>query len=138
MRYWLIVVSLEHARRGVADGFVMANHGKRAPLARMAKGDAILIYSPTTAYPKGEPLRALTIVGTVTGDEPVPSDVIEGGFKRAADLREIEPLPLARLREHVPVHRLRFGFVELDAEAAQAILTAVDGQATNRNADHPP
>lgn len=134
MRYWLIVVSLEHARRGVEAGFVMANHGKRAPLARMSHGDTILIYSPTTAYPTGEPLRALTVVGTVTGDEPEPSDVIDGGFKRAADLREIDPLPLAQLREHVPVHRLRFGFVELDAAAGAAILAAV----ADRSADHPP
>ena len=36
-RTWVIVVSHEHARRGVADGFIMANHGKRAPLARMSR-----------------------------------------------------------------------------------------------------
>jgi hypothetical protein len=58
-RHWVIVVSREHARRGVAGGFVMANHGKRAPLARMSPGDGILMYSPTTAYPHGEPLRAV-------------------------------------------------------------------------------
>lgn len=124
-KHWVIVASRDHARRGVSGGFVMANHGKRPPLARMSPGDAILIYSPTTTYPDGEPLRAVTIVGEVTGDEPEPSNVIAGGFRRAASLREIEPLPLAEIREHLPVSRIRFGFFELDAVDAEAIRARV-------------
>lgn len=103
----------------------MANHGKRAPLARMSVGDGVLIYSPTTTYPHGQPLRAVTIVGAVTGDEPEPSDVIPGGFRRSARLREIEPLPLAEIRDHLPVSRLRFGFFELDAADAEAIRALI-------------
>ena len=124
-RHWVIVASRDHARRGVSAGFIMANHGKRAPLVRMALGDGILIYSPTTTYPDGESLRAVTIVGEVTGDEPEPSDVIEGGFRRAASLREIEPLPLEEIREYLPVSRIRFGFFELDAADAEGIWTLV-------------
>ena len=124
-RHWVIVASRDHARRGVGSGFVMANHGKRPPLARMSLGDKVLIYSPTTTYPGGEPLRAVTIVGEVTGKEPEPSDVISGGFRRAASLREIEPLPLAEIREHLPESRIRFGFFELGAEDAKAIWTLV-------------
>jgi hypothetical protein len=120
-RYWVIVVSREHARRGAAGGFVMANHGKRGPLARMSVGDGIVIYSPTTAYPAGAPLRAITFIGEVTGDEPESSDVIAGGYRRSARLREIEPLPLAVVSAHLPVSRLRFGFLELDAAQAEAI-----------------
>jgi EVE domain len=121
-RHWVIVVSLDHARRGVTGGFVMANHGKRAPLTRMSRGDGILIYSATTAYPGGKPLRAVTVVGEVTGDEPEPSDVIEGGFCRSAKLREIPPLSLKQIRGHLTVSKLRFGFFELDAADAKAIL----------------
>ncbi len=127
-RTWVIVVSRDHARRGVSGGFVMANHGRRAPLARMSRGDGVLIYSPTTTYPDGVPLRAITIVGEVTGDAPEPSDVIAGGFRRAASLREIEPLPWGTIREHLPVSRLRFGFVELDPAAAAALWALVDEQ----------
>jgi hypothetical protein len=65
------------------------------------------------------------IVGEVTGEEPEPSDVIPGGFRRAASLREIEPLPLEEIREHLPVSRLRFGFLELDAVNAEAIWSRV-------------
>lgn len=124
-RHWVIVASRDHARRGVRDGFVMANHGKRPQLARMSPDDRILIYSPTTTYPKGEPLRAITIVGEVTGDEPEPSNVIAGGFCRAASLREIEPLPLDEFRERFPVSRIRFGFFELDATDAEFIRNLV-------------
>ena len=124
-RHWVIVASRDHARRGLTSGFIMASHGKRSPLARMSPGDGVLIYSPTTTYPDGEPLRAVTIVGDVTGDEPEPSDVIVGGFRREANLREIEPLPLEEIREHLPVSRIRFGFFELEAADAEAIWTLV-------------
>ena len=124
-RHWVIVASRDHARRGVRDGFIMANHGKRAPLQRMSLGDGILIYSPTTTYPRGEPLRAVTFVGEVTGDEPEPSEVIAGGFRRAAILREIEPVPLAAIRDHLPVSRIRFGSFEIDETDADAILGLV-------------
>ena len=66
-RHWVIVVSREHARRGVTGGFVMADHGKRASLTRMSCGDGILIYSPTTTYPRGEPLRAVTVAAKSRG-----------------------------------------------------------------------
>src|SRR5262245_50980379 len=98
---WVIVASRDHARRGLAAGFIMANHGKRAPLARMRPGDGIVIYSPTTTSPKGSPLRAVTIVGTVTGAEAEPSDIIENGYRRRAELHEIAPLTLDRLGDHL-------------------------------------
>lgn len=112
--------------RGLQSGFVMANHGKRAPLARMSRGDGILIYSPTTTYPAGQALRAITFIGEVTGDEPEPSDVIAGGFRMPATLHEVKPLPLAQVKEYLPVSRLRFGFFELDAGNAAAILSLLD------------
>lgn len=124
-RTWVIVASRDHARRGVEGGFVMANHGRRAPVARMARGDGLLVYSPTTTYPSGDPLRAITIVGRVTGADPEPSEALPGGFRRAAELREIEPLPLGVVREHLPVARLRFGFFELDPAGAAAIWSLV-------------
>ena len=125
-RTWVLVASRDHARRGLAGGFVMANHGMRAPVARMGVGDRVLIYSPTTTFPKGEPRRAITIVGEVTGEQPEPSTVIEGGFRRAARLREIEPIPLDRIRDHLPTSRIRFGFFELPTDDADVIWELVD------------
>jgi hypothetical protein len=124
-RHWVIVASRDHARRGARDGFIMANHGKKAPLQRMSRGDGLLVYSPTTTFPRGEPLRAVTFVGEVTGDEPEPSEVIAGGFRRAASLREVEPVPLSAIRDQLPVSRIRFGSFEIDAADAEAVLSLV-------------
>ena len=120
-RTWVLVASLDHARRGVEDGYVMANHGKRAPLARMAVGDGILIYSPSRSFPRGEALRAITVVGAVTGADVEPSEAIPGGFRRRAQLREIEPVPLTTIRDHLPTAKLRFGCFEIDEASASAI-----------------
>ena len=106
----------------------MANHGKRAPLSRMQEGDRIVIYSPTTTFPKGAPLRAVTIVGIVTGTEPEPSDVIPGGYRRRADLHEIEPLPLDQIRDCFPTSRLRFGCFELPPADADRLWPLIDDQ----------
>lgn len=118
---WVIVVAQDHARRGLEHGFIMTNHGKRAPLARMSVGDGILIYSPRTRFTNGEPLKAITIVGEVTGKEPTESPVINGGYCLAASLREIAPLALDRIRDQLPISRLRFGCFALDTKAAQMI-----------------
>jgi len=64
--------------------------------------------------------------------------VIPGGFRRAADLREIEPLPLEQIREHLPVSRLRFGFFELDAADAEAIWALVAQRRPPAMDDEPP
>jgi len=124
-RTWVVVASRDHARRGLDDGFIMANHGKRAPLARMATGDRLLVYSPKTSYPDGDHFQAIAIVGVVTGTEPEPSAVITGGFRRRAEMREIDPLPLARIRDYLPTSRIRFGFFELPPEHAKAIWELV-------------
>lgn len=123
---WVIVAARDHARRWLRDGFVMANHGKRAPLARMTVGDGILIYSPKTDFPDGEPFRAIAIVGEVTGEEPEPSAAIPGGFRLAAALREITPIPLTRIHDHLPVSRLRYGCFALSPEQSAAIWALVD------------
>ncbi len=103
----------------------MANHGKRSPLARMSAGDRVLVYSPKTTFPDGDPFQAIAIVGTVTGAEPEPSPVIPGGFRLRADLREIEPIRLAQVRDHMPTSRLRFGCFELAVDDADAIWKLV-------------
>lgn len=125
---WVIVASLDHARRGLDGGFVMANHGRRAPLARMSAGDRVLIYSPKATYPDGAPLKSIAIVGEITGAEPVDSPVIPDGFSRAADLREIEPLTLDDVRDHLPLSALRFGCFALDDADGQAIWAMAEAR----------
>lgn len=67
--FWIGVVSRAHAEKGVKDGFIQLNHGKKAPLQRLRQGDGVIIYSPRTEYPDGEPLQKFTAIGTVVTGE---------------------------------------------------------------------
>ena len=68
-RYWIGVASYEHVRRGVDGSFAQLNHGKSAPLRRMAAGDWLIYYSPREQREGGEPVQAFTAVGQLAGEE---------------------------------------------------------------------
>lgn len=63
--YWVGVVSRSHVWIGVRGGFIQLNHGKKASIQRLKAGDHLVMYSPRTEYPSGEPLQAFTAIGTV-------------------------------------------------------------------------
>jgi hypothetical protein len=68
-RFWIGVASRDHVHIGVQGGFIQLNHGKEAAVRRLKAGDGVIMYSPRTAYPDGEPQHAFTAIGTVvTGD----------------------------------------------------------------------
>jgi len=62
MKYWIIVASKDHLQRGVAGGFIQANHGKAAPLKRMHQGDFVIFYSPKVEFEKPEKLQCFTAI----------------------------------------------------------------------------
>lgn len=69
MKYWIVVVSKDHAERGIAGGFMQSNHGKGTGVKRLRTGDWVVFYSPKTAYRSGEQLRAFTAIGQVADEE---------------------------------------------------------------------
>ncbi len=69
-RYWIGVASRDHVRAAVHGGFCQLNHGKEAPLKRLASGDRILYYSPKTEREGGQPLQSFTAIGEVLAGEP--------------------------------------------------------------------
>src|SRR3954454_6616402 len=69
VNYWIGVVSRAHVQIGVKGGFIQLNHGKKAPLQRLHAGDGLVMYSPRTDYPDGEPLQAFTAMGTISTGE---------------------------------------------------------------------
>ena len=69
-RGWIGVVSREHVRLAVEGGFCQLNHGKDAPVRRLAPGDLIIYYSPRETMGSGEPLQAFTAIGEVLEGEP--------------------------------------------------------------------
>ena len=79
MKYWIIVASKDHIQRGLAGGFIQANHGKAAPLKRMHAGDWVIFYSPKLEYDKPEKLQCFTAIGKIA-DENIYQADIGGGF----------------------------------------------------------
>jgi hypothetical protein len=79
MQYWIIVASKDHLQRGLAGGFIQANHGKAAPLKRMHAGDWVIFYSPKLEYEKPGKLQCFTAIGRLI-DENIYQHDMGGGF----------------------------------------------------------
>ena len=75
----MIVASKDHLQRGLAGGFIQANHGKAAPLKRMHTGDWVIFYSPRVEYEKPEKLQCFTAIGKIADEEIYQVDM-GGGF----------------------------------------------------------
>jgi predicted RNA-binding protein len=69
MKYWITVASKDHIARGVAGGFMQANHGKQAALKRVHAGDWVLFYSPKQTMNGTEPCQAFTAIGRAADEE---------------------------------------------------------------------
>jgi len=121
--FWIIVAARDHARNGIENGFIQANHGKRTALDRMRPGDGIVIYSPKAEYAKPDRLQAFTALGTV-GDEPVWQVDAGGGFlpfRRHVKFEPIVEVPLLPMLESLSFIKnksaygavFRFGVVKI-------------------------
>ena len=67
--FWIGVVQRSHVQIGVQGGFIQLNHGKKAPLQKLSAGDGLIMYSPRTSYPEGEPLQSFTAIGVDASGE---------------------------------------------------------------------
>jgi len=79
MQCWIIVASKDHLQRGIAGGFIQANHGKAAPLKRMHKDDWVIFYSPKVEFEKPEKLQCFTAICKIV-DENIYQHDMGGGF----------------------------------------------------------
>ena len=79
MHYWIIVASKDHLQRGLAGGFIQANHGKAAPLMRMHAGDWVVFYYPKLEYEEPGKLQCFTAIGRIIGENIYQHDM-GGGF----------------------------------------------------------
>ena len=92
-KFWVITGSAEHPVKHQRKGIVQPCHGKVAPLRRMRAGDGVLIYSPRSGYPQGEPPQAFAAIGRLRPGVPYLSDM-GGGFtpyRRAVDWQACPP-----------------------------------------------
>lgn len=133
--YWIGVVSREHVQVGMKGGFIQLNHGKKAPVQRLHAGDGLVMYSPRTAYPDGEPLQCFTAIGTVTTGEvyqvtmsedfkPYRIDMKFVKSKEAPIKPLIEKLSFIRSKTHWGA-AFRFGYLKVPAEDFGVIATAM-------------
>lgn len=105
MKFWINTVSKDHLQRGIAGGFMQANHGKPQALRRLSVGDYIVVYSPKTAYDGGEQLQSFTALARVTGEEVYQFQMSENfiPFRRDVVFLDAKEAPIRPL-----IYRLEF------------------------------
>jgi len=134
-RYWIGVVSADHAEAAVTSGFVQLAFGQARPLSRMQPGDGLAIYSPRTAQAAGKPLQAFTAIGRI-GEGPVyaaPPVDPSPTFRRDVAYLDATPAPIKPLLEHLSFIRnkdhwgaaFRFGVVRVPRDDFAAIAAAM-------------
>lgn len=112
-RHWIGVVSRDHVLMGLRYGFAMLNHGKLAPLKRLAPGDGLIYYSPKTAYPDGAALKAFTAIGTVRDVAPYAAEMRPGmlGYRRDIDWLPATETPISALIDRLEFARGNWGML---------------------------
>ena len=126
-RFWLIVSSRDHILRGVEGGFCQANHGKKAPLQRMKKGDGVLTYSPKVKYGETAPCQKFTAIGRVKEDKVFQVKMTENfePWRRNVEYEEeVEEVDIRPLIEELGFIKnkekwgasFRFGFIKVPKE----------------------
>jgi hypothetical protein len=123
MKYWIIVASKDHIARGVANGFMQANHGKQASLKRIHADDWILFYSPKQTMDGAEPCKAFTAIGQAVGEDIYQHKMSEDFIPWRRDIRfyESTEAPIVPLIDELDFiinkkswgYAFRFGFLKI-------------------------
>src|SRR5436190_3357266 len=137
MKFWIIVASKDHLQRGLAGGFIQANHGKAAPLKRMQAGDWVIFYSPKLEYDKPEKLQCFTAIGKVADKNIYQADMGGGfiPFRRNVTFlpaQDISILPLINELTFIKDKThwgapFRFGIVEIPEQDFRLIASKLVG-----------
>ena len=122
-KFWIAVISKEHALRGIEGNFTQVCHGKQGPLKRMTAGDWLVIYSPKLTMNGTDKLQCFTGLGQVADDVVYPFAMTETfiPFRRNITFepcQETSILPLINELEFIPNKKswgypFRFGFLEI-------------------------
>lgn len=134
-KYWIGVASKDHVQRGIKDGIMQLGHGKRAPLARLKKGDWIVYYSPVEVFGDKTPLQAFTAIGQVHDDVIYQQEVSDTfiPFRRRVDYLHVTDAPIRPLIPQLSFitskerwgYVFRFGLVQISAEDFAIIKQAM-------------
>ncbi len=137
-RNWIAVASAEHARRGrdhTPAGFMQVGHGKEAPLRRIAPGDRVTYYAPSTALGGRDRLQSFVSLGVVLPGVPYTVDMGSGFVPWRRDVRYLpaHDAPIGPLIPRLafiddPSHwgsKFRFGLVAIGDGDMQCIARAM-------------
>ena len=124
VKYFIAVVSKDHAMRGVNDSFMQVCHGKEAPLKRMQPGDWLIVYSSKLKMEEDLKCQCFTAIGRVEEAEVYQVEVT-ATFKpfrkkiKFFNCKETSILPLINVLECIPDKQhwgypFRFGFLEIN------------------------
>lgn len=122
-RFWIAVVSKEHVLSGVEGNYMQACHGKKAPLARMKKGDGFLFYSSKISMKDDEKCQSFTAIGEVKDDIVYQFQMSESfiPFRRNINFFKSKDVPILPLIEDLEFikdkkywgYNFRYGFLEI-------------------------
>lgn len=123
VKYWIIVASKDHVRKGITAGIAQACHGKATPLKRMRKGDYIVYYSGKQVFGQMDKCQEFTAIGKVKDEDIFPFQMTENfcPFRRKIDFFESEDVSIIPLIDKLTFignkakwgAPLRFGFLEI-------------------------
>lgn len=138
-KFWCGVVARDHGKRGEAGSYCQIGSGKKAPLARMAVGDGLVIYSPVTAFSGTEQCQRFTAIGTVAGAEPYPFEVtpVFMPYRRRVRYRACQDAAIRPLLEQLDItagfinwgFKFRLGHFEIGAADFALIAHAMQAGA---------
>lgn len=132
-KYWIIVASKDHVKKGLAEGFAQACHGKVAPLKRMHKDDFIIYYSGKQTMGKPEACQEFTAIGKVMDDEIYQFRMSEDFCPSRRNIeflpaRDVSILPLIPELDFIQNKKswgypFRFGFFEINRQDFELIAS---------------
>ena len=122
-KYWIIVASKDHVKKGVAERIAQACHGKASPLKRMQPSDFVIYYSGKQMMGKPEKCQEFTAIGKVADDEIYDIKLSEDycPSRRRVDFLESEDISILPLIEDLAFiqnkkswgYPFRFGMLEI-------------------------
>lgn len=134
-RYWIGVVSEEHARHALDGSYVQVCNGKLSALRRIRPGDGFVYYSPNRTFRGKERHQHFTAIGTARRGDPYLFDM-GGGFvphRRDIDWADSVPTPIRPLLDRLEFtagrsnwgYQLRFGLFSISEHDFRLIAEAM-------------
>lgn len=138
-RYWIAVASRDHVQLGVKGNFVQANHGNRAPMMKLQKGDGIIYYSSKMKLRGEERCQCFTALGKIADDKPYLEKNTDNDFqpsRRKVEFEKFKEVPIRPLLEQLTFIRdihhwgfpFRRGFFEISQDDFELIANNMRGK----------